>query len=50
MTGIWFIEGEEYAFDIQKKIEMLDAIIANIINRLKDDIYENKNYIIEQLK
>ena len=50
MTGIWFIEGEEYGFDIQKKIEMLDAIIANIINRLKDDTYENKNYIINQLK
>ena len=50
MAGVWFVEGEEHHFGIHKKIEMLDSIIVNIINRLKDDSYENKNYMIEQLK
>lgn len=50
IAGLCYVEGEKSNFGIEEKIEKLNAIIVDIISHLKDDSYENKKYIISQLK
>ena len=47
--GIWFVEREHKHFDIKRKIEKLDGIINNIMNKLNNISYDNKENLFDTM-
>ena len=47
--GIWFGEREHKHFDIKGKIEKLDGIINNIMNKLNNISYDNKENLFDTM-
>ena len=49
VQGIWFVEREQNHFDIKGKIKKLDGIINNIMNKLNNISYDNKENLFDTM-
>ena len=50
VEGIWYVEREHKHFDIKGKIEKLDGIINNIMDKLNNISYDNKENLFNTMK
>ena len=50
VQGIWFVEREPKHFDIKGKIEKLDGIINNIMKKLNNISYDNKENLFDSMR